>query len=773
MARLRQVKIMLALIVLCCLAGGALGASAKAGKAAARKKARTKSVNILLQEGLYAEETEGDLDKAIGIYEEVVEKAAYYQRIAARATYRLGLCYLKKGEKERAADYFQEVASNFPGQESLAEKAKKHLDEIRPPQQEHLPWEVLAYCVDRHMEAYEKAQAKGLAVNTLAYGVDDEFNMYLGGYLTYKNGTRRVMDGEISLGNFSSLGRDLYNEQGQPQKFRMVKRDVRAIGKYRLFWTPDRPVQPGEVRLLGYLNHVTKKLPETEGGHQLRMNNYFGSPVLENFFLVIPYNMRIAEQSSKYVSRKRLGIFEIYMWQREVPANTNNTVNAVLAKDREQPGARTYRPVVIRTNPLTYANDVSPRLSEISVTFNQKMADKSWSWVKWNYTYPETTGKPHYDATRTTCTLPVKLEPGTAYFVRINAKPYMSFRSAAGVSAQPYVLVFATKDENGNATPIPEDMLAKAREINAAAAPPPYTQELTADIDPDGTLNFKTTVRMINEGPTKNTTTFINSDFVNVTAMWDDKGKPLKFTSTHEGNIYRYAVTFNEPVPSGEMMIYSHQGTMTGLVNPVPGTNDSFHYYMRHSPSTGRPTLRAETFLLPEGAELVSTTPPDMQRGEKNGRIELHVEEIIPSGGALTTAFQYKLTGATSPQFTSKIYDNTALDLDTGAAVPLGTEWPDNLEITWDNDGGGAIMVKEQSEVRFITLPGVKKGKWADAVTTARNSIGVLKASTSSGVLANQTRFVAVLTSEGNRAGNEPDENYEGPCQADSSEPQK
>jgi len=62
------------------------------------------------------------------------------------------------------------------------------------------------------------------------------------------------------------------------------------------------------------------------------MDNYFGSPALENFFLVLPYNMTIEKQSRTPVSRKRIGIFDIYLWQREVPADTANTVNVVLSK---------------------------------------------------------------------------------------------------------------------------------------------------------------------------------------------------------------------------------------------------------------------------------------------------------------------------------------------------------------------------------------------------------------------------------------------------------
>ena len=123
-------------------------------------------------------------------------------------------------------------------------------------------------------------------------------------------------------------------------------------------------------------------------------------------------------------------------------------------------------PVVIRTTPATFANDVSADLNNLTVTFNQQMKDKSWSWVQWDAPYPETTGKPYYDEEKKTCTLPVKLEPGKAYLVAFNVEPYIGFVNLSGSPAKPYVLVFATKDKDGKPTVIPEELIAKARSVN-------------------------------------------------------------------------------------------------------------------------------------------------------------------------------------------------------------------------------------------------------------------------------------------------------------------
>ncbi len=91
-----------------------------------------KSPAVLFQEALYQEETEGNLDKAIELYGQVIEQAADVERVAARAAYQIGMCHLKKGEKEKAADYFQQVVSQYPKQTSILKKAKKQLNKLRP-----------------------------------------------------------------------------------------------------------------------------------------------------------------------------------------------------------------------------------------------------------------------------------------------------------------------------------------------------------------------------------------------------------------------------------------------------------------------------------------------------------------------------------------------------------------------------------------------------------------------------------------------------------------
>jgi hypothetical protein len=175
-------------------------------------------------------------------------------------------------------------------------------------------------------------------------------------------------------------------------------------------------------------------------------------------------------------------------------------------------------------------------------------------------------------------------------------------------------------------------------------------QEIHNTIDANGLIHFKSPNRISNNNSEPITTTgFINSDFVMLTKMYEENGTAIPFETTHEGSIYRYRITFNKPIMPGESMVYYTEGTIRGLIRPVPDSKNDFRYFMVHSPSAGQPVLRIETYLLPEDAEFISTSTPDIQKIEKDGRIELRVEKVVPANGSITTEFQYKLSASIEP----------------------------------------------------------------------------------------------------------------------------
>jgi RNA polymerase sigma-70 factor (ECF subfamily) len=125
---------------------------------------------------------------------------------------------------------------------------------------------------------------------------------------------------------------------------------------------------------------------------------------------------------------------------------------------------QTAPPVVVKTVPEAGSTGVDPKLTEIKVTFSKEMRNQSWSWVKVSEeTYPGSTEEPRFLKDKRTCVLPVKLQPGHCYAVRINSEDFSNFRDTDGRSALPYLLVFETKAAKGKAAePAPAQPTAEA-----------------------------------------------------------------------------------------------------------------------------------------------------------------------------------------------------------------------------------------------------------------------------------------------------------------------
>jgi Tol biopolymer transport system component len=85
------------------------------------------SFSVLLQKGIFAEETEGNLDAAIKIYEQITAEAAANRAVVAQAQYRLGVCYQKKGNKEQAISILNDLLKQFPAEAALGQKARELL----------------------------------------------------------------------------------------------------------------------------------------------------------------------------------------------------------------------------------------------------------------------------------------------------------------------------------------------------------------------------------------------------------------------------------------------------------------------------------------------------------------------------------------------------------------------------------------------------------------------------------------------------------------------
>jgi hypothetical protein len=75
--------------------------------------------SILLEKAIYAEETLGNLNDAIGLYQQVVAAADASRTTSALAQFRLGMCYLKSGSTEQAQAAFAKLLRLYPEQQDL------------------------------------------------------------------------------------------------------------------------------------------------------------------------------------------------------------------------------------------------------------------------------------------------------------------------------------------------------------------------------------------------------------------------------------------------------------------------------------------------------------------------------------------------------------------------------------------------------------------------------------------------------------------------------
>ncbi|HVM47054.1 MAG TPA: tetratricopeptide repeat protein, partial [Candidatus Acidoferrum sp.] len=89
--------------------------------------AGTNSPSELLEQAIYSEETKGDVDAALKLYQQVVAEAKAGQAVAAQAQYRLGVCYYKKKDYAKANAAFEKLLNDYPDQKDLIASANQYL----------------------------------------------------------------------------------------------------------------------------------------------------------------------------------------------------------------------------------------------------------------------------------------------------------------------------------------------------------------------------------------------------------------------------------------------------------------------------------------------------------------------------------------------------------------------------------------------------------------------------------------------------------------------
>ena len=79
----------------------------------------------LLQRGIYAQETSGDLDAAIKTYRQIVDSHPQQRELGAQAQYRLAMALLAKGDTNAAAQEIQRLGWDYPDFKTLVTAAAR------------------------------------------------------------------------------------------------------------------------------------------------------------------------------------------------------------------------------------------------------------------------------------------------------------------------------------------------------------------------------------------------------------------------------------------------------------------------------------------------------------------------------------------------------------------------------------------------------------------------------------------------------------------------
>ncbi len=84
--------------------------------------------------------------------------------------------------------------------------------------------------------------------------------------------------------------------------------------------------------MLFYSTGTNKLNVDKNGSCSLKMQNHYGSPVIENFYVVLPSNIELAYQSESFTSLETIEGFNVYCWSKEQQVNFKHRVDLKLAK---------------------------------------------------------------------------------------------------------------------------------------------------------------------------------------------------------------------------------------------------------------------------------------------------------------------------------------------------------------------------------------------------------------------------------------------------------
>ena len=94
---------------------------------AAWASAQTNSLTALLQQGLFEEQANQNLDAAIASYQSLATQFDKDRQLAATAVFRIGECYRMQGKTNEAAAQYERILKDFSDQTTLATLSRQNL----------------------------------------------------------------------------------------------------------------------------------------------------------------------------------------------------------------------------------------------------------------------------------------------------------------------------------------------------------------------------------------------------------------------------------------------------------------------------------------------------------------------------------------------------------------------------------------------------------------------------------------------------------------------
>jgi tetratricopeptide (TPR) repeat protein len=95
--------------------------------AAMLARGETNNLTILLQQGLFEEQANRNLDAAIADYQSLAAQFDKDRQLAATAIFRLGECYRAQNKTNEAAVQYQRVLRDFADQQTLSNLSRQNL----------------------------------------------------------------------------------------------------------------------------------------------------------------------------------------------------------------------------------------------------------------------------------------------------------------------------------------------------------------------------------------------------------------------------------------------------------------------------------------------------------------------------------------------------------------------------------------------------------------------------------------------------------------------